>query len=765
MVGPLGIVAVTEVHHPVVALVGIVHADLDVRIVVHPHAVAVVRTHAGPAPALVGGEIAGGQIEHPAIAPRVRPRGLFSVGGDLKPDGGMSPVVGAEPDFAGDNPLADRGIVDLVAHDTTFGGHECRAHVDPLGPGARVPPDIAGIPAADLAVTAAVPVHDPAGLVVAAAVHHPPPPMCEQRLAVGAAAQDCDFGVLVGVESLELVPRLCVPRIGAAGHAVPDDSGTLPAGQGEDVTGDGGRGRCLEECDSAQECGQRGYGTMCGIVHDFPLSLWHRTEPTPCHIAYLPRGKGACTDIASVCTIVKWTRGGAAATGKAVEALAPSQSIAAARYEPLGRVRRHRDRPGELFCPSSSAVSLTPEPSVPYPAVRFRSRWFARLLIAVPAGGVVHAVAAAEAPPVGTYLLWNRASYAFLAGALLVAGITNLTFFLLRRKERACGYLSAICLAFAVNVLLPNTSRLPLRRLLPWLTDTFSIRLDLFTLSIAIGSSWFLTRELFPRDVPLRLVKVAAWLSAVVAGAALTTPFPVVDIAYRLYLAMIGLYCMYCAYIAVRALVLKRPDARPAAVGICIIALAGGIDVLSVLQVVRPLPLFISTALLIFTCILSYIVARRFTSAYAASEQLSRELKEANTALSRMDAVKDQFLANTSHELRTPLTGIIGIAESLPDTYPETPEEVRRNLGTIAASGRRLSALVNDILDFSRLKNRDIRLDTRAVHLAPVVRTVATVLAPLVRDKPVALRIDKDAVDRWVMADEDRLQQVLYNLI
>ncbi|MBD3242126.1 MAG: response regulator, partial [Chitinivibrionales bacterium] len=174
---------------------------------------------------------------------------------------------------------------------------------------------------------------------------------------------------------------------------------------------------------------------------------------------------------------------------------------------------------------------------------------------------------------------------------------------------------------------------------------------------------------------------------------------------------------------------------------------------------------FISTALLIFTCILSYIVARRFTSAYAASEQLSRELKEANTALSRMDAVKDQFLANTSHELRTPLTGIIGIAESLPDAYPETPEEVRRNLGTIAASGRRLSALVNDILDFSRLKNHDIRLDTRAVHLAPLVRTVTTVLAPLVRDKPVALRIDKDAVDRWVMADEDRLQQVLYNLI
>ncbi len=70
-----------------------------------------------------------------------------------------------------------------------------------------------------------------------------------------------------------------------------------------------------------------------------------------------------------------------------------------------------------------------------------------------------------------------------------------------------------------------------------------------------------------------------------------------------------------------------------------------------------------------------------------------------------LDKLKDEFLANTSHELKTPLNGIIGIAESMFDGFGgKLSQDQRQNLGMIISSGKRLSSLVDDILDFSKMK-------------------------------------------------------------
>ena len=82
--------------------------------------------------------------------------------------------------------------------------------------------------------------------------------------------------------------------------------------------------------------------------------------------------------------------------------------------------------------------------------------------------------------------------------------------------------------------------------------------------------------------------------------------------------------------------------------------------------------------------------------------------RQINEQLRRVDALKDQFLANTSHELRTPLQGIIGLSESLLDK--EKVPEKQEDLSMIISSGKRLANLVNDILDFSKLNNFDIQL-------------------------------------------------------
>lgn len=141
-------------------------------------------------------------------------------------------------------------------------------------------------------------------------------------------------------------------------------------------------------------------------------------------------------------------------------------------------------------------------------------------------------------------------------------------------------------------------------------------------------------------------------------------------------------------------------------------------------------------------------------------------LEHQNEELKHLDQLKDEFLANTSHELRTPLNGIIGIAESLIDGVTgNLPPGTQANLGLIASSGRRLSSLVNDLLDFSKLRHKSLVLQLRPVDLRSLVDVVLTLSQPLVATKDLQLfnRIPTNLP--LVSADENRLQQILHNLI
>lgn len=148
-------------------------------------------------------------------------------------------------------------------------------------------------------------------------------------------------------------------------------------------------------------------------------------------------------------------------------------------------------------------------------------------------------------------------------------------------------------------------------------------------------------------------------------------------------------------------------------------------------------------------------------------EQRKTELEKSRVAeLRKIDKLKDEFLANTSHELRTPLNGIIGLTESLKDGVAgKLAPKVLENLEMISSSGKRLAHLVNDILDFSRLKNSDLELNIRPVDLHATTDVVLKLLEPLFIDKGLTGINEIPENDTIVAADENRLQQILYNLI
>ncbi len=141
-------------------------------------------------------------------------------------------------------------------------------------------------------------------------------------------------------------------------------------------------------------------------------------------------------------------------------------------------------------------------------------------------------------------------------------------------------------------------------------------------------------------------------------------------------------------------------------------------------------------------------------------------LENKNEELQHLDQLKDEFLANTSHELRTPLNGIIGIAESLIEgATGKLSAKTCANLEMIVNSGHRLSHLVNDILDFSKLRHKKLELKLNAVDLRSIIDIVLTLCHPLVNHKKLKLINHVSENFTLALADENRLQQILYNLV
>ncbi len=159
-------------------------------------------------------------------------------------------------------------------------------------------------------------------------------------------------------------------------------------------------------------------------------------------------------------------------------------------------------------------------------------------------------------------------------------------------------------------------------------------------------------------------------------------------------------------------------------------------------------------------------LANSFKNMAHQLQESFEKLEYKNEKLKRLDKLKDEFLANTSHELRTPLNGMIGIAESMIDgATGEITSLQQKNLLMISHSGHRLLELVNDILDFAKLKNQTIELQLKAVGIHSLVDVVLAFSQSLVGGKDLVLINSVPNNLPLAYADEHRLEQIFYNLI
>lgn len=150
------------------------------------------------------------------------------------------------------------------------------------------------------------------------------------------------------------------------------------------------------------------------------------------------------------------------------------------------------------------------------------------------------------------------------------------------------------------------------------------------------------------------------------------------------------------------------------------------------------------------------------------SQELSaatRDLRAANERLQELDRLKDDFMSTITHELRTPLTSIRAFSEMLRDDPRTGLEERKRFLGIIVAETERLTRLINQVLDLAKIESGKAEWNTVEVDLREVILQSVDATSQLFKERAIALEVKLPSEVPPILADRDRLIQVMINLL
>jgi methyl-accepting chemotaxis protein len=143
----------------------------------------------------------------------------------------------------------------------------------------------------------------------------------------------------------------------------------------------------------------------------------------------------------------------------------------------------------------------------------------------------------------------------------------------------------------------------------------------------------------------------------------------------------------------------------------------------------------------------------------------TRELSDANARLQELDRLKSMFIASMSHELRTPLNSIIGFTGIMAKGLAgEINAEQKKQLGMVQDSARHLLALINDVIDISKIEAGKIEAGVSTFNLADVIREVGNTLDQAAQDRGLILNVEIPGTIP-VTSDERRIKQIIMNLM
>ncbi|RRJ66981.1 response regulator [Paenibacillus oralis] len=370
-------------------------------------------------------------------------------------------------------------------------------------------------------------------------------------------------------------------------------------------------------------------------------------------------------------------------------------------------------------------------------------------------GGITKSIRFGTLEAINQRTVLSIALQGLLSIVFLVHGLYALMLYFLGSANKGLLYFSAVIVCAVISVLGVDDKILFI--LLPSMPYAADVKIVLLSYVGVVSFIPPFIKNMFPEYGQLKMVRWFAYFASGYALFVLIAPLQYVIPSKKIFLAPILLLSVSIAGYILQAAARKQKD-------VFFLLLACAILGNNIVWIVVAAKLSIELTFYPFDLIFTVLAFaafwfRRFFKATAQTKRLADKLQLANQQ-------KDDFLVNTSHELRNPLHGIMNITQSvLDDPVHHTSKEHRQKLEIQLSVARRMSLLLDDLVDIGRLKQNTVRLQIKPVRVQSVIGGIFEMLRFMLNGKPIELEVNIPDGFPAVKADETRLIQVLFNLL
>lgn len=339
-----------------------------------------------------------------------------------------------------------------------------------------------------------------------------------------------------------------------------------------------------------------------------------------------------------------------------------------------------------------------------------------------------------------------------LTGCLFMGGLFFFGLYLLGNRDKAILLFSLYSMVYCYRII--GVDNYVLHTVMPYLDWSITVRFEYISLFLGIGLFTLYTRNLYPEDVSkVAVVAVSLVCFSFTTFSIFFSPAFFTQLINPFLVIM--LFCIiYTPYVYLRAYRKKRPGSVYALASSAALMSVFTISLLHYWSVIPQMQGFSFLGYIGFFFLQSLVLSHRVSfTLKKAWEQAEQGLK-----------AKSEFLSTMSHEIRTPLNSVIGMSHVLLDNNPR--QDQVKQLDIMLFSAKHLLAIVNDILDYSKIEAGKITFERIEMDLAAVASNVVMGLQAEADNKGIALNLNIDnGLRERVLGDPMRTFQVISNLV